>query len=186
MNHQIRIIPADGVVSVDGRTIDGLDLTEFRLVHAVTWGGETGEVQRLDESGRIVANEAIDTLKEFHPALVKWEAARQVIDAPEPPAPAPTPEALFQSAIQATQQRLDDFAASRGYDGILSLCTYATDPDPVYAAEGQRGVTIRSTTWAALRAIQRGVMAGLRPMPASWAEVEAALPPLTWEAPSAD
>lgn len=113
------------------------------------------------------------------PAVIDWGALTP------PPGP-PSPAELFKMAIDATQARLDGFAASRGYDGILSLCTYATDPDPVYAAEGQRGVTLRSTTWAALRGIQRDVLAGLRPMPASWAEVEDELPPLTWEAPSAN
>ena len=96
------------------------------------------------------------------------------------PAQAHGASELFAAASEATQQRLDAFARVRGYDGILSLCTYATDPDPVYSAEGQAGVVARSATWAALRAIRDAVLAGQRPMPGTWAEVEAELPALVW------
>lgn len=113
------------------------------------------------------------------PAAIDWGALTP------PPGP-PSPAELFAQAVDYTQKRLDDFAASRGYDGILSLCTYATDPDPVYSAEGQRGVTLRSTTWATLRNLQREILAGQRPLPSSWEELDGLLPPLTWEAESAN
>ena len=45
--------------------------------------------------------------------------------------------ALQQSIVQATQARLDDFARTRSYDGILSACTYATSTVPKFQAEGQ-------------------------------------------------
>lgn len=183
---KVTIIPADGVVTIDGRSIDGLDLKQFSNVHAVVWDGTRGEVQVLDKNGRISANVSITSLDAYAPAIAAWEAARQVLDAPPPPPPAPTVEDVFAQAVVYTQKRLDDFAASRGYDGILSLCTYATDPDPVYSAEGQRGVTLRSTTWAALRNLQREILAGQRPLPSSWEELDGLLPPLTWEAASAN
>jgi hypothetical protein len=87
---------------------------------------------------------------------------------------------LQESIVTATQQRLDSFASSRNYDGILSLCTYATDPNPTFQGEGQYGVEARSATWAKLYDILAEVEAGTRPMPTGYEDIESELPALTW------
>lgn len=98
-----------------------------------------------------------------------------------PPTPEPmTPEQLHAMVVQAAQQRLDDFAKTRNYDGILSACTYATSTMPKFATEGQYAVQARDATWAALYALLADVQAGMRPVPASFADVEPMLPPLEW------
>lgn len=102
------------------------------------------------------------------------------VNATEPKAPEKTPEQLQQEIVAATQTRLDDFAKTRNYDGILSLCTYATDTNPRFAAEGQYGVEARSVTWAKLYEILDEVKAGTRPTPSSFADIESELPVLTW------
>lgn len=130
-------------------------------------------------NGRVHAYEADGSQDAYIPEGALAITEQQALDMTAPPPP--TPEELFQFATDKAQQRLDDFAKSRGYDGILSLCTYAADPDPVYAAEGLKGVTARSITWAAMRAIKAEVLAGQRPLPTEWASVEAELPPLTWD-----
>lgn len=79
-----------------------------------------------------------------------------------------------------TQKRLDTFAQTRNYDGILSLCTYATSPTAKFAAEGQYGVAARDATWAKLYEILAEVQAGTRPMPSGFADVEPELPALVW------
>lgn len=89
--------------------------------------------------------------------------------------------ALQQSIVDATQTRLDEFAKTRNYDSILSACTYATDPNPVFAAEGQRAVDFRSSTWAKLYSILSEVQAGTRPTPVSFSDIESELPILSWE-----
>lgn len=89
----------------------------------------------------------------------------------------------LQSAIvAATQKRLDDFAATRNYDGILSACTYAASVVPQFAAEGQCCMAARDSTWAALYTVMAEVQAGTRPMPTSFADVEPNLPVLAWPA----
>ena len=88
--------------------------------------------------------------------------------------------AVKNQIIDATQKRLDDFAQTRNYDGILSACTYATSAVLKFATEGQYCVEVRDTTWAALYDILGKVQAGTRPKPSGYADIEADLPVLTW------
>jgi len=98
-----------------------------------------------------------------------------------PPPPPKTPEQIKEEYIQKVQARLDDFARTRGYDGILSACTYATSTNPKFAAEGRYCVQARDATWAKCYEILGAVQFGRRPMP-TWAELEAELPVLQWPA----
>lgn len=89
-------------------------------------------------------------------------------------------KALQEDLTRGTQTRLDTFARSRGYSDILSLCTYATDSNPKFRAEGQCGVDARSSTWAKLYEVLEQVQQGTRPSPANFADIESELPPLMW------
>lgn len=80
----------------------------------------------------------------------------------------------------AVQNRLDTFAQTRGYDNIVSACSYATSQHTKYGPEGRYCVTAREQTWDALFAIEADVIAGTRPMPAGYADIEAELPALVW------
>ncbi len=92
----------------------------------------------------------------------------------------PDPAQVQASIVQATQQRLDDFARTRSYDGILSACTYATSTVPKFATEGQYAVQARDATWAALYAFMADVQTGTRQMPSGFEDVEPNLPTLEW------
>jgi hypothetical protein len=91
-------------------------------------------------------------------------------------------QALQDSIVSQTQDRLDNFARTRNYDGILSLCTYATSAVPKFQAEGQYGVNARDNTWATLYQILGEVQAGTRPIPSGFADIEPDLPALEWPA----
>ena len=80
----------------------------------------------------------------------------------------------------AVQNRLDTFAQTRGYDSIVSACSYATSQHTKYGPEGRYCVTAREQTWDALFAIEADVIAGNRPMPAGYADIQAELPALVW------
>lgn len=43
---------------------------------------------------------------------------------------------ISQRIVNKTQKRLDEFAKTRNYDGILSACTYAVSDVPKFKAEG--------------------------------------------------
>jgi hypothetical protein len=106
-----------------------------------------------------------------------WDGATFV----NPPPPPKTPEQIEAEFVAKVQSRLDTFARSRGYDGILSACTYVTSTNPKFAAEGQYCVQARDATWAKCYAILTSVQAGQRPVP-TWEELEAELPALEWPA----
>ncbi len=89
---------------------------------------------------------------------------------------------LQQGIVAETQKRLDDFALTRAYDGIMSACTYATSAVPKFRNEGQYCVNARDATWAKLYSIMDDVMTGKRTIPAGYADIEADLPPLEWPA----
>lgn len=87
---------------------------------------------------------------------------------------------LATQCVAKIQQRLDEFARTRNYDGILSACTYANSKIPVFATEGQFCTDLRDSTWAAMYQIYGEVQAGLRIPPTTYEEVEALLPALVW------
>lgn len=91
-----------------------------------------------------------------------------------------TVDEIKVEVTQATQDRLDNWAKTRNYDGILSAATYATSTVPKFAAEGQAAVTARDTTWAALYSLIAEYQSGTRSMPRGFADVEPLLPILEW------
>lgn len=82
--------------------------------------------------------------------------------------------------VLSTQQRLDTFAQTRGYDGILSACTYASSSIPHFASEGKSAANLRDATWEALYTLMAQVQAGAHPMPTCFADIEPLLPVLVW------
>ena len=81
--------------------------------------------------------------------------------------------------ISAIQSMLDEKAKERGYDSILSLCTYATSTAAKFAAEGQAGVSWRDEVWAKGYAILADVESGARAIP-TVDEFLAELPNFAW------
>lgn len=87
---------------------------------------------------------------------------------------------LQQQIVSAAQRRLDTFAQTRGYDGILSACTYASSNVEKFCVEGQYCVEVRDSTWAALYQLLSEVEAGARPVPNGFEDIEPELPVLAW------
>ena len=87
---------------------------------------------------------------------------------------------LSESIVQQVQLRLDNFAKTKNYDGILSACTYATSVNPKFKAEGQYCVEARDNTWGTLYQILGEVQAGTRPVPSGYQDIEPELPTLSW------
>lgn len=153
---------------------DGADLSD--MGYAPLTATEPPAIDRLTQSLTRDGCELVDGQWQY-----KWTVT--ALDAGTVAANQAAHVANIQGAIiAATQIRLDEFAQSRHYDGILSACTYATSGVPKFAAEGQCCVNARDATWSALYTIMGEVLAGTRAMPESFADVSPLLPALAWPA----
>lgn len=79
----------------------------------------------------------------------------------------------------AIQRHLDATAQVRGYDGILSLCTYATSNHTRFATEGRAGVEWRDSVWGTGFQLLDEVLAGAREIPTE-GELIGLLPEIQW------
>lgn len=107
----------------------------------------------------------------------KWDGAQWLPLEAEPI----TPEQTIKLFTAAVQSYMDASAQQRNYDGILSLCTYATSTVAKFAAEGQAGVDFRDTCWSHCYQVLADVEAGTREQPAM-DDFMAELPALAWPA----
>jgi hypothetical protein len=111
-------------------------------------------------------------------AYLAWiQAGNQPAEPPDP-----EPDDLIQmkqALIDTIQALMDNTAKERGYDTILSLCTYATSTIPQFKAEAQAGVVWRDQCWAYGYTILAEVLQGQRAIP-TVEEVIAGLPQMQW------
>jgi hypothetical protein len=114
------------------------------------------------------------------PANTDYAAYLDWIAAGNTPDPTPTPTAGEQIAINAAaiQAELDRQAQAKGYDNIVSACSYAaqTAGDP-FQAEGAAFLSWRSIVWLHAHDVLAQVQAGTVPMPTP-VEAVAAMPAL--------
>lgn len=90
-----------------------------------------------------------------------------------------TQEQILAELTWEIQKFMDIKCHERLYDGILSLCTYASSQNPKFKAEGQAGVNWRDACWSRGYEIMAEVQQGLRPIPTEQ-ELLGELPALVW------
>jgi hypothetical protein len=93
--------------------------------------------------------------------------------------PEPTLSQIKQSLINAIQSYLDKEAQAHFYDGILSLCSYATSTNLKFGPEGQAGVVWRDDCWSVGYAVLAECEAGTRAIP-TVDELLAEMPVMVW------
>ncbi len=104
--------------------------------------------------GDNIPEDAVDITSEQHAALLEGQSQGKIISADENgypiliDPPPPTTEKIVAGFVTAIQKHLDDFAKTRGYDGIMSACTYATSTVAKFKTEGQYCVQVRDATWS--------------------------------------
>jgi hypothetical protein len=92
----------------------------------------------------------------------------------------PADPLTVEQAVEIVQEWLDAQAQTRGYDGILSACTYATSTVPRFRVEASAAVIGRDNAWADCYSIMAGVQAGERQAPANKEALLAELTPIDW------
>jgi hypothetical protein len=143
---------------------------------------ENGIVVELLELG-----DDLNIKEMFHPEMVWVECDATVKQGwtwgegkfSAPANPQPTQAQVEASLVAALQELLDTTAQARGYDGILSLCSYATSTSPKFGAEGKAGVAWRDAVWAAGYAIMADVQAGKISVPTA-PQLVASMPNMVW------
>lgn len=97
------------------------------------------------------------------------DGKRYLIINPPEPEYVPTEEEkqaqLQKQMTDAVQRALDAFAKTRGYDGIMSACSYSNSTDAQFKLEADYCIQLRDTTWRMGYAILAEVKAGNRPVP---------------------
>lgn len=84
------------------------------------------------------------------------------------------------SLEQSCQLRLDLFAQTKGYNSILSACSYANSPNAIFQLEGTYALQARDDTWNSLYNIFDEVHNKTRPPIKTFSEIEPELPVLKW------
>jgi len=113
--------------------------------------------------------------------LARWNGEKFIFETlPKPevvPEHIPTRDEIFALYSGHIQRRLDEFARTRNYDGILSAATYATSSVAKFKTEGQYAVEARDMTWGKAYEIFAAVGDGSVP---TIDEIMAQLPELKW------
>lgn len=113
-----------------------------------------------------------DTANRDRAAYEEWLAAGNT---PEP-VPAPSAEEIKAILTNSVQSHMDAAAAAKGYDNIMSACSYAAFAN-AFQAEGQAFLVWRADCWVACYGVMSDVESGERPIP-SESELIAELPEL--------
>ena len=85
---------------------------------------------------------------------------------------------VFRRTVDV-QNKLDLKSRERNYEGILSLCTYATSSNPKFKVEGQSGMEWRDQCWAYCYQALYDFANGLR-NPPTIEELILELPEMNW------
>lgn len=86
---------------------------------------------------------------------------------------------LQKSVTDAIQAHMDAVAQTRGYDGILSLASYASSDNERFGPEGKAGLAWRDAVWAYGYALLDDVLSGKREIP-TIEEIIEELPEMVW------
>lgn len=87
---------------------------------------------------------------------------------------------LKEEFMSAVQMHMDSEAKKKGYDNILSACTYANSTIPKFKAEGKAAVLWRDQIWDYCFVNIQSMQAGTRSLPKDIQSFIEELPKINW------
>lgn len=78
------------------------------------------------------------------------------------------------------QRKLDEFAQTRGYDNIVSACSYSNSTISQFEQEALYCIQLRDQTWNAFYSIVSAVQLGTRSVPKKYEDIQSELPLMQW------
>ncbi len=185
---KVTIIPADKVVVKNGFALDNIPMDGIPSdIHAIQFDGNEGWIEYINKPQQRITN-----LTQFQRVIDRFDQEKMMIDEInrinemrkiDPyygMSEEEKTEKFKNYIIERAQDRLDFFAMTRGYDGILSCASYATSTDEKFRIEGEYCVRMRDETWSKLYQLLNDILEGERPIPKTFEEIEPELPELNW------
>ena len=141
-----------------------------------TWIDEKGAVIKCHSYADVQMQMFRDDVAELGGDIVEYEDLIALVESNIKPVEPQTTEQIVEGFKSAIQNTLDEAARAKGYDDIISACSYAGYPN-VFQAEAIAFGQWRATVWAYGYGELDKVIAGTRPVP-TIAEILAELPSL--------
>lgn len=173
---RLTIIPEDKLVIINGRAINGIDLSFINQTYrAIQWYETHGEIE-VYENGVPIENKPITSIDEFQPAIDEWNRIAYEQDNPPPL----TLEQKIDNYSALVQARLDSFAQEKDYLSLLHACSYVNSQIEQYRLEAEKCIQLRDATWTSAYTIFNAVIANERELPEPFEVFEQELPTLQW------
>ena len=126
-----------------------------------------------------------DTLNQVLAALAKEKNVNKSLTAPDAPVlfedlDTVAIDRIKELAMAHVQKKLDEFAALKGYDNIVSACSYVGSKVSAHKADAEKCVDVRDDAWVAVNAYFNSIATGELAVPASSDDIDAILPAMNW------
>ena len=81
---------------------------------------------------------------------------------------------VMEHVTYVLNNMLNSFASEKGYDSIISACSYNTSTIPTFKAEALKSIAVRDAAWVA-------VLEAMKDTQRTPAEILDSIPALTWD-----
>lgn len=88
---------------------------------------------------------------------------------------------IYNLISDYVDDKLEEFAKTRGYKSVVSCVSYIGDPNPQFDSDALIMRELRSQVWVTMNAYSGSIINNTTPIPKSMADIDSNIPPLSWE-----